>query len=317
MAENSHPHENNDSKFKENRGKHNNCVGDDGRPCPVHTGIIYVALAEDSILLKEKQILEWMFNNDPWLTEQMKYHYSIARKNPIALLDHYRVFQNISEIYLKQLLDHIFQQKVGLTLHSALIVLGQCCSSVAVVKRVMDYPATIPFFKNIIQENLEKVLRSPLKGIDASYLCGVLAFCLGFIGRFIAFPKRAKDILTWWSTEFVSLRDKVLSTLEKTTLNTDDIAVVCESYLTLETVINNMANLPDPDIRATQALRIYNLGKNYVVFCSSLRCSVAVQKNSVLPHCSRCMLARYCSRQCQRYHWKNGHRETCWKLNGT
>ena len=34
-------------------------------------------------------------------------------------------------------------------------------------------------------------------------------------------------------------------------------------------------------------------------------------KSGATQQCSRCKVVKYCSRECQRRHWKAGHREEC------
>ena len=48
-------------------------------------------------------------------------------------------------------------------------------------------------------------------------------------------------------------------------------------------------------------------------WCSSPICAVKPRMHSVagLLKCSLCGTVRYCSKQCQIYHWKNGHRQLC------
>ncbi len=58
------------------------------------------------------------------------------------------------------------------------------------------------------------------------------------------------------------------------------------------------------------------MGEEYMVFCSSPECRKQELTDKMLKHCGQCMLARYCSPECQRFHWKNGHRKCCvGKLN--
>ena len=54
--------------------------------------------------------------------------------------------------------------------------------------------------------------------------------------------------------------------------------------------------------------------KKYMVFCSSPKCDKSVHKDGVFRHCSQCMLSRYCSTACQKYHWTHGHRDSCQAL---
>ena len=61
-------------------------------------------------------------------------------------------------------------------------------------------------------------------------------------------------------------------------------------------------------------VRLTNVGGLYMVFCSSPMCSKFCDRNKVFMHCGQCQLSRYCSRECQSFHWRNGHRESCLKL---
>ena len=48
-------------------------------------------------------------------------------------------------------------------------------------------------------------------------------------------------------------------------------------------------------------------------YCSNPKCLKALTKDVKVKQCSRCKTARYCSRECQRVHWKIGHRQMCAK----
>ena len=68
---------------------------------------------------------------------------------------------------------------------------------------------------------------------------------------------------------------------------------------------------PDiPDLCSSRFMTFMWMDR-YIVFCSSPACRRSVRKDGIYRHCSRCRLARYCSPECQRYHWKHGHREQC------
>lgn len=49
----------------------------------------------------------------------------------------------------------------------------------------------------------------------------------------------------------------------------------------------------------------------YIVFCSSPDCSKSTDQDNVFKHCAKCLISRYCCRNCQRSHWKHGHKKEC------
>ncbi len=49
----------------------------------------------------------------------------------------------------------------------------------------------------------------------------------------------------------------------------------------------------------------------YMVFCSLELCRKEANTDSVLRHCSACMLARYCNKECQTQHWRKIHKKEC------
>ncbi len=53
------------------------------------------------------------------------------------------------------------------------------------------------------------------------------------------------------------------------------------------------------------------LDRPYVVYCSSPACRRVVQQEGILRCCAKCMLSRYCNKQCQTHHWENGHKKRC------
>jgi len=42
-------------------------------------------------------------------------------------------------------------------------------------------------------------------------------------------------------------------------------------------------------------------------------CSNCGENNGKLKHCSQCGAVKYCSKECQIFHWKNSHKDECKK----
>jgi len=57
------------------------------------------------------------------------------------------------------------------------------------------------------------------------------------------------------------------------------------------------------------------LDEQYIVYCSNPDCAKTADRDFVFPLCSRCKLARYCCVDCQKKHWKEGHKEQCLDKN--
>lgn len=60
-----------------------------------------------------------------------------------------------------------------------------------------------------------------------------------------------------------------------------------------------------------ERLSLMEFKGDYFVFCSSPECRKVEYADKKLRHCAKCMLARYCSSECQIAHWKSGHNKTC------
>lgn len=49
----------------------------------------------------------------------------------------------------------------------------------------------------------------------------------------------------------------------------------------------------------------------YIIVCSAPGCYEVTDRDCVMRQCGRCRLSRYCSRECQKAHWKYGHKKWC------
>jgi hypothetical protein len=43
-------------------------------------------------------------------------------------------------------------------------------------------------------------------------------------------------------------------------------------------------------------------------------CKKKETKEELLKVCARCKVTPYCSKKCQKTHWQNGHKDSCYKL---
>ena len=44
---------------------------------------------------------------------------------------------------------------------------------------------------------------------------------------------------------------------------------------------------------------------------SCVHCGTSPERDETFSHCSRCKVMVYCSKTCQKQHWKSGHKDTC------
>ena len=226
----------------------------------------------------------------------------------------WRQFQIVSDFGLQELLKHISEQNgpVRLVLLGApILLLDGCCSSSAVVKRVATYPGIVELIQGVIETNIGIMwLFSKVMGDSDCVTCEIVTCALSLVGKFMSFPRDLKRLLAWWNNHVSPLIDATVK-LSLSPSTPGAFIPWCDSLLLINDVklaIENGA-IREP----FEVISSLNRAGYYGVFCSSLKCSVLVDKDGVLPHCGRCMLARYCSRQCQRDHWKQGHKEQCWK----
>lgn len=55
--------------------------------------------------------------------------------------------------------------------------------------------------------------------------------------------------------------------------------------------------------------------KNVQIMTSKFGCSNCGKMNAKLNSCSACCIVKYCSKECQKEHWKKVHKEQCTKLH--
>ena len=41
------------------------------------------------------------------------------------------------------------------------------------------------------------------------------------------------------------------------------------------------------------------------------QCGIREEEGETFNHCSRCKVVSYCSKACQKQHWRGGHKDTC------
>ena len=243
-----------------------------------------------------------------------------------SILQQFQVYQNVSVNGLKGILENTCKliregHQNSPELFAFLCLLSWCCSTSAAVRRALSFPGIVPLLKGFIDTYLIAFINTPfLKSGKLGNLANSLAFMMTIIGRFMAFskPPMSDDLLTWWKAIDKLYEKRSWSSLSNVTLrramnnDVDGLEVVSSSFIVVSTSMKQMQATRPP--QPCEILKPYNAAHYYVVFCCSLQCPVFAERDGVLLLCACCKLAAYCSRQCQKAHWKLGHKENCWKI---
>ena len=80
---------------------------------------------------------------------------------------------------------------------------------------------------------------------------------------------------------------------------------VNEKIIFFENKIENMPNT-NSTTQAEENQRVKTRTQ-----CSSYECKKVESQVGAFKHCGGCRLKYYCSKKCQKKHWKNGHKEEC------
>ena len=242
-----------------------------------------------------------------------------------------QVYQNVGVDGLKMILENVCKllreggHQTSRRLSVYLSILHKSCSTSAAVKRVRSCPGIIPLYKDFIDTYMIGFIGTPfLKAGQLYYLAYSLAIVLRIVGKFMAFskPSQTDDLFTWWKSIDELYRDRILSAISHLTPQIATQKAINHAFHGLELmsacfmgVSESMERMQTTDPpQPYEILEYFISTRCYVVFCSSLQCPVYAEKDGVLLHCARCKLAAYCSRQCQRQHWKQGHKEKCWEM---
>ena len=293
---------------------------------------MYIPLSEREVISKTAEMVGGLFVDvEVGYLKMFEHDRDTRDGGEIALTQSYRIFQNVSQAHLEYILHYINEKRFHynlhavrdlLSLHSSLYILTRCCSTTAAVKRVMDFPEIMLFVMNTIEAGLECALHPE---DPVSDLHPILGSAFSLVGKFMAFPEKAPDIFTWWDnmmhlygdTIKAGLKiapDQIRRTLATVEVGEFGISNMCNAFQRLQYIAKHITEtLGGMVTQPAEIIALQNEHFKYGVFCSSLKCSVLVDRDGVLRHCARCKLAPYCSRECQRYHWKHGHKEQCWK----
>ena len=269
---------------------------------------------ENVVWSKTNEVLTRVLNGEPSIGFELILMLRVAKEEILWRKAVWRHLQCVSEIGLEELLNHISKQDGPqrlMSLVSPLLLLEGCCSSSAVVKRVVAYPGIVQLLQEIIEANIGTIWQfSRGMGEQDRITFVIVTSALFLVGKFMSFPKNLETLLSWWNNHVSRFTGAALEFSQSPT-TPEVFRSWCHSFLFINDV---KCTLEDATIREPfEVIRNLNRTGYYGVFCSSLKCSVLVDRDGLLPHCGRCMLARYCSRQCQRNHWKQGHKEQCWK----
>ena len=263
---------------------------------------------------KTNEMLTRVLNGEPSFGLELILTQQVANEDSLCRKALWRLFQTVSECGLHELLKHISKQygpQRLVYLGGPLLLLEGCCSSSAVVKRVLAYPGIVKLIQEFIETNIETNWQFSKGMSDSDSITCVIGTCaLCLVGKFMSFPKDLKRLLAWWNNHMSPLMDATVK-FSQSSSTPEGFGTWCDALILINDVklaIENGA-IREP----IQVIGSLNYTGFYGVFCSSLKCSVLVDRDGLLPHCDRCMLARYCSRQCQRDHWKQGHKWQCWK----
>ena len=272
----------------------------------------HVDTNEYDVLSKTNEMLTRVFTGEPLFGFELTHMLYAADKERLCRNVLWRCFQSVSECGLRELLYHIskndWTQRL-LSLGVPLLLLDGCSSSSAVVKRIAVYPGFVELMQAIVETNMGTIWQEMRN--KHAYLgdCPAVIVALTLVGKCMSFTKKLR-LLTWWNIHVSPHIDTALK-FSQSPSTPGIFRLWCKSLLLINDVkcmIEN-GNMREP----FNIICALNRTGQYGVYCSSLKCSVLVDKDGLLPHCGRCMLARYCSRQCQRDHWKQGHKEQCWK----
>ena len=277
----------------------------------------------EDIVLNAHRTLTFLESNNPILWSQVLDMWSIRHESETCLIQ-YQLVQNVSVNGLKEILENACKllrkgNQNSHQLSAYLFVLNVCCMTSAVVRRAVSFPGMVPLFKDFINNYLIGFIGTPFDEAGPLVnLAGSLAAILNMVEKFMAFStsSQSDDLLPWWKTIDELCLDRssaICNDKLKDNVNTfDGLEIVSVMVISVSQTMKMMqATDPPPPCNIMKLLdpRGYN-----AVFCSSLQCPVFVEEDGVLLHCARCKPAPYCSRRCQRAHWKQGHREKCWKI---
>ena len=238
----------------------------------------------------------------------------------------HQVYQNVSVNDLKEILENTCTllregHQNSPELFALTYTLDMCCTTSAAVKRVLSVPGIVPLLKGFIDTYFVAFIGTPFLNADQlCYLAMSITSTLRIAGKFMLFPKlcHSDDLFTWWKNIDELYRERT----GVVTFNVPPHMAINGTYNCLEVLtgvvmkvsksakLMQANDLPKP----CEVMSGLNCTNYYAVFCSSLQCPVFAEEDGVLLHCARCKLAAYCSRKCQRQHWKQGHKEKCWKM---
>ena len=290
---------------------------------PLPVGCKITLKNEEDITLNTNKILELLASKDPYVCFSVLFIYSYEDREKFVFP--YQLQQNVGVCGLKEILENSCKllregHSNSPRLVAYLFVLSSCCTTSAAVRKVLSFPGIVPLVKDFINTYMVAFIGTPfLKDDKLFHLGRSLASVLTMIGKFMAFsrPSQSDDLLTWWKDidELYKGRASAVTSnhkVHKGENNAIDALKVVSAVLigVSETMERMQATDPPQPYEIVKGL---NHRRYYAVFCSSLQCPVFAEEDGVLFYCARCKLASYCSRQCQRVHWKQGHKRKCWK----
>ena len=260
------------------------------------------------------------------IMEALKATYLHALPYDYSIEQLYQVYQNVSVHDLKDILENTCillreGHQNSTELLASISTLCCSCTTSAAVKRVLSFPGIVPLFKDFIDTYMIAFISTPfLKSDQLAPLARSLTLMLCIIGKLMAFskPSQSGDLLTWWKAIDELYQNRCRSAFSNFTIHRainndcDGLEFLSGCLIVVSKSMEQMQATHPP--QPWEIVKRLNPLQYYAVFCSSLQCPVFAEEDGVLLHCARCKLAAYCSRQCQRQHWKQGHKEKCWKM---
>ena len=273
--------------------------------------------SEKDIVLLSNNILETLFKT-------MKIPI-IPNDYPVQF--HRQVYQNVCLNGLKEILETALKllregHQNSPVLLAFLYTLDMCCTTSAAARRALSFPGIVPLFKDFIDTYMVVFIGTPfLKTEQLFHLARSLTCVLNIVGKFMAFPEpfQSNELVTWWERIeelYWNISEEVLSNCilresKNNNVARNGLGFVCASVVRVSgaKMLIQASGPPQP----CEIVKYLTQKDYYAVFCSSLQCPKFAEKDGVLLHCARCKLAAYCSRPCQKAHWKQEHKKTCWK----
>lgn len=248
-----------------------------------------------------------------------------ANPQEAEIIQCFHIAQTLCERSLEEIFRLFIREDELLHVHTLICCFDYCLSTSAAVKYVLRFKGDYSWIQ-LLEGRFTLFMQNHFDCPDeeGTFILGILSRILHIFTKCLPFVNHSEELQDIFSNLLII---RSLETDIERRLKADPAFRATEKgrrtfmIMTQMRALNKMMGLINSGTpmgyekgMLHERVSVCNPGYRYYVFCSNPRCRYINVRDRYMAHCGDCLLTRYCTKKCQKLHWKNGHKENCLSL---